>query len=226
MASLSLLLGLLIFSFIITSILIIPFINVLYALKFQRANQKTRDAFGKLTPIFDKFHQQKAGKPVGGGLLVIVVVSLLFAIIFPIIKYFGIEVTYDMYLQYLDLDSDSTEVDSLRRKATFMYRGDKYPELNTNKTYDEGGVTRSGLKFGGNSGLKKHIVGNEKDLNLPLMSNTSSPEHTILLRLADIYLVYVEAVLGNNGTTSDAQALGYFNQIRKRAGWYMGCMDF
>jgi starch-binding outer membrane protein, SusD/RagB family len=132
--------------------------------------------------------------------------------------YFGIEVTYDMYLQYLDLDSDSTEVDSLRRKATFMYRGDKYPELNTNKTYDEGGVTRSGLKFGGNSGLKKHIVGNEKDLNLPLMSNTSSPEHTILLRLADIYLVYVEAVLGNNGTTSDAQALGYFNQIRKRAG--------
>jgi len=93
MASLSLLLGLLIFSFIITSILIIPFINILYALKFQRANQKTRDAFGKLTPIFDKFHQQKAGKPVGGGLLVIVVVSLLFAIIFPVIKYFGIEVT-------------------------------------------------------------------------------------------------------------------------------------
>ncbi|MCL4208639.1 hypothetical protein KJZ63_03345 [Patescibacteria group bacterium] len=93
MASLSLLLGLLIFSFIITSILIIPFINVLYTLKFQRANQKTRDAFGKLTPIFDKFHQQKAGKPVGGGLLVIVVVSLLFAIIFPVIKYFGIEVT-------------------------------------------------------------------------------------------------------------------------------------
>ncbi len=93
MASLSLLLGLLIFSFIITSILIIPFINTLYALKFQRANQKTRDAFGKLTPIFDKFHKVKAGKPVGGGLLVIVVVSLLFAMVFPMIKYFGIEVT-------------------------------------------------------------------------------------------------------------------------------------
>lgn len=93
MASLSLLLGLLIFSFIITSILIIPFINILYALKFQRAKQQTRDAFGKLTPIFDKFHQQKAGKPVGGGLLVIVVVSLLFAIVFPLIRYLGIEVT-------------------------------------------------------------------------------------------------------------------------------------
>lgn len=93
MGSLSLLLGVLIVSFIVTSVLIIPFINVLYALKFQRAEQKTRDAFGKLTPIFDKFHHQKAGKPVGGGLLVIVVVSLLFALIFPIIRYFGIEVT-------------------------------------------------------------------------------------------------------------------------------------
>ncbi|SKC64666.1 RagB/SusD family nutrient uptake outer membrane protein [Ohtaekwangia koreensis] len=132
--------------------------------------------------------------------------------------FFGIEATYDMYLQYLDLANDSIEVDSLRRKATFMYKNDKYPELNTNLTYVEGGVTKGGLKFTGNSGLKKHIIGNEKDLNLPLMTNTSSPEHTILLRLADVYLIYVEAVLGNNGTTSDAQALGYFNQIRKRAG--------
>lgn len=93
MASLGLLLGLLLFSFIITSILIVPFINMLYALKFQRASQKTRDVFGKLTPIFDKFHKQKAGKPVGGGLLVIIVVSLLFAMVFPMIKYLGIEVT-------------------------------------------------------------------------------------------------------------------------------------
>lgn len=93
MASLALLLGVLLFSFIITSILIVPFINMLYALKFQRANQETVDAFGKRTPIFDKFHKQKAGKPVGGGLLVILVVSLLFALIFPLIRLMGIEVT-------------------------------------------------------------------------------------------------------------------------------------
>jgi hypothetical protein len=115
--------------------------------------------------------------------------------------YFGIEVTYDMYLQYDESD--------LRRGATFMYKNEAYPELNT----DEGG-----LKFTGNSGLKKHIIGNEIDLNLPLMTNTSSPEHTILLRLADIYLVYVEAVLGNSAETSDGKALSLFNQIRTRAG--------
>lgn len=115
--------------------------------------------------------------------------------------FFGIEVTYDMYLQYDEND--------LRRKATFMYKDDEYPQLNSNK---------GGIKFGGNSGLKKHIVGNEKDLNLPLMTNTSSPEHTILLRLADVYLVYVEAVLGNDASTADGKALAYFNKIRSRAG--------
>jgi hypothetical protein len=122
--------------------------------------------------------------------------------------YFGIEVTYDMYQQYDEND--------VRRKATFMYRGERYPELNADQKDENGNVT--GLVFNGDSGLKKHIIGNEKDLNLPLMSNTGSPEHTILLRLADIYLVYVEAVMGNSGSTSDGKALGYFNQIRIRAG--------
>jgi phospho-N-acetylmuramoyl-pentapeptide-transferase len=93
MGSLVLLLGLLIVSFIMTSILIVPFINVLYTLRFQRANQITKDAFGKLTPIFDTFHKVKAGVPVGGGLLVILVVSLLFAIILPLLTLFGNQVT-------------------------------------------------------------------------------------------------------------------------------------
>lgn len=93
MGSLALLLGLLMCSFIITSIFIVPFINALYSLRFQRAEQKTLDAFGKRTPIFDKFHGQKAGVPVGGGLLVISTVSLLFALLLPVMHLFGITVT-------------------------------------------------------------------------------------------------------------------------------------
>lgn len=93
MSQLVLLLGLLIVSFVVTSVAIIPFINMLYALRFQRANQVTRDAFGKLTPIFDKFHKSKAGIPVGGGLLVIIVVSVLFALVLPLIRFFGVEIT-------------------------------------------------------------------------------------------------------------------------------------
>lgn len=93
MTSLALFLGVLILSFIVTSIFIVPFIDLLYNLKFQKVKQTTRDAFGKLTPIFDKYHGKKAGVPVGGGLLVIIVVSLLFILFLPLIEMFGIEVT-------------------------------------------------------------------------------------------------------------------------------------
>jgi phospho-N-acetylmuramoyl-pentapeptide-transferase len=93
MGPLALLLGLLLVSFIVTSLLIVPFINTLYYLRFQRANQKTRDAFGMLTPIFDSFHKAKAGTPVGGGLLVIAVVSILFAILLPVLQMSGINIT-------------------------------------------------------------------------------------------------------------------------------------
>ena len=60
----ALVLGLLLFSFIVTSLVIVPFINLLYRLQFQRAQQVTTDAFGKRTPIFDRFHGEKAGTPV------------------------------------------------------------------------------------------------------------------------------------------------------------------
>jgi len=86
-------LGILMLAFVVTSILIIPFVNLLYRLKFLRAHQITTDAFGKLTPIFDKFHRSKAGIPVGGGLLVIFVVSVLFAITIPILSYSGRDIT-------------------------------------------------------------------------------------------------------------------------------------
>lgn len=93
MNPLTLLLGVLLFSFSIASAAIVPFINLLYSLKFQRAKQDTRDVFGKLTPVFNLFHQKKAGIPVGGGLLVIGVVALLFALLLPLVQFFGITIT-------------------------------------------------------------------------------------------------------------------------------------
>ncbi len=91
----TLILGLLLTSFFITAAAIIPFINLLYKLKFRRLSQSASiDAFGKLTPVFNLFHKHKAGTPLGGGLLVIVAVSLLFAFIFPLLKFFGITITH------------------------------------------------------------------------------------------------------------------------------------
>ncbi|MCW0484476.1 RagB/SusD family nutrient uptake outer membrane protein [Gaoshiqia sediminis] len=116
--------------------------------------------------------------------------------------WFGIRPTYDMYLQY-------SEDDSVRRKATFMLKDDYYPELN---------AAGGGFTYTGDSGIKKHVIGTKKDNNVPIMTLTSSAEHNALLRLADVYLVYAEAILGNNASTSDADALMYFNKVRTRAG--------
>jgi len=113
----------------------------------------------------------------------------------------GTLVSYDLYLAY-------TEQDSIRRKANFMLTGDHYPELNA----AEGGYTATYPT------MKKHIIGNEADNNAPAMTFTSSILHTQLLRLADVYLVYAEAILGNNTSTSNADALLYFNMVRERAG--------
>lgn len=116
--------------------------------------------------------------------------------------WFGIGPTYNMFLQY-------SADDTIRRKATFMLKGDYYPELN---------AAGGGFTYTGDTGLKKHIIGTKKDNNVPIMTLTSSAEHNALLRLADVYLVYAEAILGNNATTSDADALMYFNKVRTRAG--------
>jgi starch-binding outer membrane protein, SusD/RagB family len=116
--------------------------------------------------------------------------------------WFSIRPTVDIYNRY-------TIKDSTRRKATFMLKGDYYPELN---------AAGGGFKFAGESGLKKHIVGTRADNNAPTMTNTSSTEHNSLLRLAEVYLIYAEAILGNNATTDDVDALDFFNQVRTRAG--------
>lgn len=109
--------------------------------------------------------------------------------------------SYDMYLSF-------TTQDSIRRKVTFMVNGDYYAELNE----AGGGYTASGTN------MKKHIIGNEVDNNSPTMTSLTSMEHNSLLRLADVYLVYAEAILGNNASTTDADALLYFNKVRERAG--------
>lgn len=71
------LLGLSILSAFITGVLLVPFIDFLYGIKLRRQQQKTKDPFNQRTPIFDKFHGWKVGTPFGGGILIILVVSVL-----------------------------------------------------------------------------------------------------------------------------------------------------
>jgi hypothetical protein len=108
----------------------------------------------------------------------------------------------------IDLANLYTPQDSIRRKATFMLTGDYYPELNA----AGGGYTSGGCN------VKKHVVGTAADNNSPTMDLWSSIEHNTVLRLADVYLIYAEALMGNNSSTSNGQALQYFNAVRTRAG--------
>jgi len=86
-------LGLVILSFFVISILLVPFINILYRIKFQRQQQKTKDIFEVRTPIFDRLHAHKTGTPVGGGALIIFVVTGLYLLLSSMSVFFGIERT-------------------------------------------------------------------------------------------------------------------------------------
>lgn len=71
------LLGLVLLSLFISFILFVPFIDFLYRIKLRRENQVTKDPFNKHAVTFDKYHAWKVGTPFGGGVLIILVVTIL-----------------------------------------------------------------------------------------------------------------------------------------------------
>jgi len=108
---------------------------------------------------------------------------------------------------------DLYEDNDQRRKATFMYFGDHYPEL----LQADGGYDYE-LKSGAGSAVKKYVIGRPEDNPGYTLSFMSTPQNTYMLRLAEVYLIAAEAIMGNNGSTSDADALRYYNAVRERAG--------
>jgi len=100
--------------------------------------------------------------------------------------------------------------DSIRRKATIMFDGDYYPELDQK----DGGISVTTTSI---SNIKKYIIGSPAD-NGNKGAFMAAYVNTYMLRLAEVYLIYAEAIMGNNASTSDAQALKYFNAVRARAG--------
>lgn len=82
-------LGLVIFSFLICSFLIVPFIDLLYKLHMTRKREAPDK--GKV-PLFDKLHDVKVGTPVGGGVFIISLLTLLFAISFVLASHMGLYV--------------------------------------------------------------------------------------------------------------------------------------
>ncbi|KKS31222.1 MAG: Phospho-N-acetylmuramoyl-pentapeptide-transferase, partial [Candidatus Collierbacteria bacterium GW2011_GWB2_42_12] len=86
-----LLLGILIFSFIVHAFAIVPFVNFLYHLKFF----KNKTAISKDKIDEASVHiRSKSRTPEGGGLLIIVITSLIFAFALPLLRSLGFEITH------------------------------------------------------------------------------------------------------------------------------------
>jgi hypothetical protein len=103
-----------------------------------------------------------------------------------------------------------------RLHASFMLPGAYYPEITkvTDKTkliYPFNGTDQNFLA------VKKYVIGSPIDL-AGIASQQRYPHDTYMMRLAEMYLIYAEAVIGNGGSTSDATAVEYFNKVHTRAG--------
>ncbi len=111
-----------------------------------------------------------------------------------------------------------------RLKSTYMLPGFLYSEI-TQKTVVDGETVEQDLVFPdpgtaaqfNYTSIKKYVVGGAKDTGGEA-DKQRYPNNTYMLRLAEMYLIYAEAVLGNNGSTSDGKALAYFNAVHERAG--------
>lgn len=110
-----------------------------------------------------------------------------------------------------------------RRKATMMMVGDKYDYFWVDKggfDYTEFAVESMEYQSAVGANEVKHLVGNDNDHKIGIghsMARMATSLSTHLLRLADVYLIYAEAVLGNNASTTDPKALKAFNDVRSRS---------
>lgn len=112
-----------------------------------------------------------------------------------------------------------------RRKWVYMTQGDFYPNLATAQggyTYKLINRDAAGDEIEGriemNAHIKKYLIGKSADCDGMVGINQDAANNIYLMRLADVYLTYVEAVMGAADQTSDATAMKYYNMVRQRAG--------
>ncbi|WP_256011883.1 RagB/SusD family nutrient uptake outer membrane protein [Desertivirga xinjiangensis] len=100
-----------------------------------------------------------------------------------------------------------------RKKATFFYPGATYEYLGGNTPEGRWVVKQADYRY---PNIKKHIVGGPADTD-GMAINDNSGLATPMIRLAEVYLLYAEAILGLDASTMDTEALKYFNMVRERA---------
>ena len=117
-----------------------------------------------------------------------------------------------------------------RRKATMMMAGDTYSQWWQDKggfnyikfLYDKKYAPGSndGLQSGTGANIAKHLYGDDAD-HIKAFGRSAGKQtsdlSTHVLRLADVYLIYAEAKIGNAGSTTDESAIDAYYQVWHRA---------
>lgn len=117
------------------------------------------------------------------------------------------------------------EEGDLRRQWVYMSDGDYYPNINKadgGYTYHIAVVDEQGNELETANEMlshcKKYCIGRAADCDGGVGDSQDAGNNIYLLRLADVYMVYVEACIGSGDATSDPLALDVYNRIRHRAG--------
>jgi hypothetical protein len=129
--------------------------------------------------------------------------------------------SYDLweeFKEYNDATLGVTVDDAVRRHNCIASYGESYPELSTDpeKPYVYGETESAGSQ---GANIKKYVVGTNAVNGISVSNN--SGVNTYMMRLAEVYINYADAALGNAAPgeyITDAKALAYFNKVRERAG--------
>lgn len=116
---------------------------------------------------------------------------------------------------------DSYDVNDLRAKWVFMAQGYNYPNIERSKggyTYEIYNEDRGDDSNEMLAHLKKYVLGHSADVDGGIGGSQDAPNNIYLMRLADVYFIYAEAIMGVNNSTSDQKAIDRVNAVRARAG--------
>lgn len=138
---------------------------------------------------------------------------------------------WELYTPSMDILS-AYESGDLRRRWSVMEHGwsrlDWKPQREASPAYNAfmangyvydtlQATTDGGQKNSTRSNIAKYVVGPGKAYGGESVLGMNTGINTMILRYADILLIYAESILEANTSTTDAEALKAFNKVRTRA---------
>lgn len=138
---------------------------------------------------------------------------------------------WELYIPSMDI-LNSYEFGDLRRKWSVMEQGwsrsEWKPKRESNDDYNNfmangyvydtlQATDKGGQKNSTRSNIAKYVVGPGAAFGGEAVLGMNTGINTMVLRYADILLIYAESILGTSASTNDPDALDAFNKVRRRA---------